>query len=174
WPVNTDAGWQRGSTLRVLTTRQLREDLTRTWYLPLVEPPHLECGEARELDPYLVGLQLGDGCMDHGKVARETFIPAAYLNAPAKERHALLQGLMDTNGTLGAEGRDVSAVCASRRLAEDVAWLTRSLGGYARSRPVTKAGAQYWMTSVALPDHFPPFRLERKHERWRPGTARPR
>jgi ATP-dependent DNA helicase RecG len=74
----------------------------------------------------------------------------------------LLQGLMDTDGTLGAEGRDVSFVSASEQLAQDVAWLVRSLGGYARCRPVIKVGKVFWATSIALPNSFCPFRLSRK------------
>jgi ATP-dependent DNA helicase RecG len=47
------------------------------------------------------------------------------LVAPVKVRRALLEGLM---------GAGPSFVSTSRRLAEEVAWLVRSLGGYARCR----------------------------------------
>nr|BFE34495.1 hypothetical protein GCM10010200_067460 [Actinomadura rugatobispora] len=235
WAVKTDTGWHRGSALKVLTTRELRHDLLRKsgnakWYVPLIEPPELdrpEGPEGRPVDPYLLGVLLGDGCLLYGRVtistrddeilravsesmpdacrirqsesrpldwfvlgerrgagnpllaalreldvygkgSYEKFVPASYLVAPVKERHALLQGLLDTDGTLRAEGRDVSFTSASRRLAEDVAWLTRSLGGYARCRPVTKVGKRFWITSVKLPNAFPPFRLARKADKVRP------
>lgn len=234
WAVKTDTGWYRGSALKVLTTRELRHDLLRKsgtskWYLPLIEAPELDSPVERPVDPYLLGLLLGDGCMKYGRVeistrdqeivdavaelvpdgcrlrrkkdrpldwlilgerrgagnpliaalrelgvygkgAHDKFVPPAYLNAPAKQRHALLQGLLDTDGTLRAEGRDVSLVSASRRMAEATAWLTRSLGGYARCRRIQKAGGHYWMTSVALPNDYPPFRLTRKADRFRPRT----
>ncbi|QKG25998.1 ATP-dependent DNA helicase RecG [Actinomadura verrucosospora] len=234
WAVKTDTGWHRGSDLKVLTTRELRQDLLRKsgaskWYLPLVEAPELDAQVARPIDPYLLGVLLGDGFMKYGRLAISTqdreivdavgelvpdgcrlvqradrpldwsilgerrgagnpaiaalrdlgvygkgaydkFVPAGYLNASAKERHALLQGLLDTDGTLRAEGRDVSLLSASRRLAEDVAWLTRSLGGYARCRQTMKMGKPYWTTSVALPNAFPPFRLSRKASRLKPRT----
>lgn len=234
WPVKTDTAWYRGSPLKVLTTRELRGDLLRKngggkWYLPLVEAPELDGLADRPLDPYLLGLLLGDGCMKHGYVQLSTsdqeivaaatallpdgcrvrqrqdrpldwlilgerrgagnpviaglrelgvygrgshdkFVPPAYMAAPVKDRHAILQGLLDSDGTLRAEGRDVSFTSASRQLAEDVAWLVRSLGGYARCRPVTKVGNQYWTTSLALPNHVAPFRLERKASRLKPRT----
>ncbi|MBW8486058.1 DEAD/DEAH box helicase [Actinomadura sp. PM05-2] len=234
WPVKTDTGWHRGGPLKVLTTRELRADLLRKsgtskWYLPLLEAPELDDLGERPVDPYLLGLLLGDGSLLHGRVEISTqdeeivqavaelvpdgcrmrrkpsrpldwqilgerrgagnplivalrrlgvhelrahgkHVPPAYLAAPAKARHALLQGLLDTDGTLRAEGRDVSFTSASERLAEDVAWLTRSLGGYARCRPVTRAGGRYWTTSVALPDAYAPFRLPRKASKLRPHT----
>lgn len=234
WGVKTDTGWHRGSPLKVLSTRRLREDLLRKsggskWYVPLTEPPELECGRERPIDPYLLGLLLGDGCMKYGRVeistrdpeivdavealmpvgcrmrqktgrpldwlilgerrgggnpllaalrelgvygtgAHDKFVPSAYLEAPTKERHALLQGLLDTDGTLRAEGRDVSFLSASRALADAVAWLVRSLGGYARCRQISKAGGLYWTTSISLPNAFAPFRLSRKAERLKPRS----
>nr|WP_240489943.1 helicase-related protein [Actinomadura atramentaria] len=139
----------------------------------------LRRSESRPLDWSILGERRGAGnpllaalreIGVYGLGAHDKFVPPSYLAAPAKDREALLQGLMDTDGTLRAEGRDVSFVSASRRLAEDVAWLTRSLGGYARCRPVVKMGARYWMTSVALPNSVRPFRLARKADRLRPRT----
>jgi ATP-dependent DNA helicase RecG len=234
WAVKTDDAWHRGSPLKVLTTRELRQDLCRKsgagkWYVPLVEAPELDSPGDRPIDPYLLGVLLGDGFMKYGRLAVSTrdqeivdavaelapsgcrlvqrpdrpldwsllgerrgagnpliaglrelgvygkgahdkFVPSVYLNAPAKQRQALLQGLLDTDGTLRAEGRDVGFVSASRRLAEDVAWLTRSLGGYSRCRQIMKVGKPYWMTSVALPNDVAPFRLSRKASRLRPRT----
>ncbi|MBX6769219.1 MAG: ATP-dependent DNA helicase RecG, partial [Actinomadura rubrobrunea] len=224
WPVKTDDGWRQGGPLEVLTTRELRQELSKgngAWCLPLIEPPQLDAVAPRPVDPYLLGLLLGDGRAENGAVrlpARDPevieavaglipagcrlqqeqdgprdllvlgerrradnpllaalrelgvhgtggcdrFVPDRYLVAPVKERHALLQGLLDSRGTLRAHGRELAFTSASRRLAEDVAWLTRSLGGYARCRPVTDAGERRWTTSVALPDDVESFRLSRK------------
>ncbi|GLW62578.1 hypothetical protein Arub01_08220 [Actinomadura rubrobrunea] len=117
-------------------------------------------GERREAENPLVAALRELGVHETG--ACDRFVPDRYLVAPVKERHALLQGLLDARGTLGAHGREVVFTSASRRLAEDVAWLTRSLGGYARCRPVTDAGERHWTTSVALPDDVDPFRLSSK------------
>src|SRR5215211_2069563 len=67
WAVNTSAAWHRGQTLKVLTTREIREDLLKKngsskWYIPGTIAVDLECGEERPFDPYLLGLLLGDGC----------------------------------------------------------------------------------------------------------------
>ncbi len=105
-----------------------------------------------------------------GKSAREKAVPRSYLIAPRRVRHAVLQGLMDTDGTLSSSGSDVTFTSASRELAEDVAWLVRSLGGRARCRSVRKSGRSYWTTSVILPAAFPPFRLTRKAALLRPRT----
>ena len=102
-----------------------------------------------------------------GKTAHDKAIPTAYLNAPIKVRHAVLQGLMDTDGTVGATGLSVSFLSASQQLAEDVAWLVRSLGGRSRCRRRVKREGTYWYTGVALPPEYPPFRLGRKAGRVR-------
>ncbi|MFJ5307809.1 helicase-related protein [Streptomyces sp. NPDC088350] len=105
----------------------------------------------------LRGLNLW-GVTSHGK-----FVPDAFKNTSIKNRLALLQGLMDTDGTVDADGFSISFCSASLALANDVAWLVRSLGGRARVLP-KKASLN---VSVALPDDYGPFRLARKAERVR-------
>jgi ATP-dependent DNA helicase RecG len=105
-----------------------------------------------------------------GKGAYEKAVPGAYLAAPISERHAVLQGLMDTDGTVARNGMNVTFASASRQLAEDVAWIVRSLGGRARCRPRRINAGVYWRTSVILPAKYPPFRLKRKSKRMLPRT----
>lgn len=227
WAVNTTVRRNRGNPLRVLTLREIRDDLVTAngaskWHLPTVAAPELDCLRDRPLDPYLLGLLLGDGSLLNGRVvfttadpelvtglietlppgchvskppsAREydwyvvgcrrgnnpvidalrsigayghrsptKFVPEAYLVAPVKDRHALLQGLLDTDGTLdGGRGSDVTFLSASATLADQVGWLAESLGGTGRVRPVTKLGNTYHLVSIRLPNEFPPFRLGRK------------
>ncbi|MEI6870637.1 MAG: AAA family ATPase, partial [Verrucomicrobiota bacterium] len=64
-----------------------------------------------------------------GKRDFEKEIPGAYLMSSSEDRLALLQGLMDTDG--GASGSRRKFGSASPTLAEQVAWLARSLGGWA-------------------------------------------
>jgi ATP-dependent DNA helicase RecG len=99
------------------------------------------------------------GVPSHG-----TFIPDEFKNTSIKNRLALLQGLLDTDGTVHPDGLSISLCSASRRLADDVAWLVRSLGGGARVLPKKAA----FIVSVSLPDEYAPFRLTRKAERVRP------
>ncbi|CAM5251767.1 hypothetical protein STANM309S_01044 [Streptomyces tanashiensis] len=96
-----------------------------------------------------------------GATSHDKFIPEQFKNATIKDRLAVLQGLLDTDGTVHQDGMSVSLCSASRLLAEDVAWLVRSLGGRARVLPKGTA----FNVSVALPDEYPPFRLTRKAER---------
>jgi ATP-dependent DNA helicase RecG len=106
-----------------------------------------------------------------GKRAADKEVPEAYLVAPIHVRHALLQGLLDTDGTLDATtGSNVTFASASCRLAENVAWLVRSLGGRARCRERRVGGKNYWLTSVILPPEYRPFRLRRKAELLKPRT----
>ncbi|MGW3045307.1 helicase-related protein [Kitasatospora sp. NPDC001159] len=227
WIVATSCAWHRGDEPEILTTREIRGDLwkrngTSKWYLPQATPVDLGQGDEQPLDPYLMGVLLGDGTFRHqlgfstadaeildavkatvppecvvtqklskpydylirlpgprggtqrnpvNRVLRELglwdltshekFVPEVFKNASVKHRLAVLQGLMDTDGTVGRNGYSVSFCSASRSLADDVAWLVRSLGGRARVRPKQAA----FEVSVALPDEYPPFRLPRKAEK---------
>ncbi|MGW2382004.1 helicase-related protein [Streptomyces sp. NPDC001658] len=96
------------------------------------------------------------GVTSHGK-----FVPDEFKNTSIKHRLAVLQGLMDTDGTVDKGGLSISFCSVSRRLAEDVAWLVRSLGGRARILPKRAA----FNVSVSLPGEYAPFRLRRKAER---------
>lgn len=58
------------------------------------------------------------------------FVPADYLYNSADVRLGLLNGLLDTDGTVDRSGV-ISFTSTSRRLADDVAHLVRSLGGRA-------------------------------------------
>ncbi|MEW2527149.1 helicase-related protein [Streptomyces sp. NPDC047071] len=229
WIVGTSCGWHRGQAPKVLTSREIRLDLLKAngsskWYLPVAAPVDLGGDEGLPLDPYLVGLLLGDGSFRHnlrlstadaeiheaaaaavapdcrltpvtgsacdytiqlahraggvrnpvvqalrdmglwGVTSHGKFVPDVFKNTSIKNRLALLQGLLDTGGTVQPDGLSISLRSASRRLAEDVAWLVRSLGGRARVLPKKAA----FDVSVALPAEYEPFRLTRKADRVRP------
>ena len=235
WQVQTSTARWRGDKPKVMSLGEIAGDLRRPsgaakWHVELPEPIDLECGLSRPLDPYALGLLLGDGglslphrvrfttsdpelvdalrallpeyelrqethrpydwkilrspvrapdsvlsdvkldnpstlvrayragatheaiaerlpvsastvrlrLIDAGAVARpssrrhrllgqlgalglmgkrshEKFVPRAYLAAPIRDRHALLQGLMDTDGTVGRSGLNVSFTSASRQ-----------------------------------------------------------
>jgi len=59
------------------------------------------------------------------------FIPRAYLVAPVRDRVELLRGLVDTDGYVNVKGKSVEFSTSSPRMAEDVVYLVRSLGGIA-------------------------------------------
>jgi hypothetical protein len=60
--------------------------------------------------------------------SQHKFIPAEYLVADVQSRIELLQGLMDTDGTSDKHGQSSYYATTSKRLAEDVGNLVRSLG----------------------------------------------
>jgi len=194
WIVGTSRGWHRGQPPKVMTTREIRLDTfeangSSKWYIPAATPVDLGGDSGLPLDPYVFGLLLGDGSFRHdlrlstmddemraaviqtlrdlnlwGVTSHGKFVPDEFKNTSVKNRLALLQGLLDTEGTVHADGLSISLCPASRRLADDVAWLVRSLGGRARVLP-NPAGCH---VSVALPDEYPPFRLTPKADRVRP------
>ncbi|WP_416973190.1 helicase-related protein [Streptomyces sp. 4F14] len=143
---------------QVMTTREIRLDTlaadgSTKWHIPAATPVDLGGDAALPSDPYLLG---------HGTLPES--VPEDFKNTSVKNRLALLQGLLDTDGTVDTDGTGISLRSASRGLADDVAWLVRSLGGRARVLP----GKAAFDVSLALPDEYAPFRLARKAARVRP------
>lgn len=91
-------------------------------------------------------------------------IPLVYLRASAADRHALLQGLMDADGSC-ARGSKLSYATTSPGLATDLVDLVRHLGGIAEviasDRTAEGKGIEYAVRVRVLPQ-FPAFRLARK------------
>lgn len=114
-----------------------------------------------------------------GKDSSTKFIPDSYLWASAEDRLALLQGLMDTDGTIAKDGQTVFCTSNSK-LVDGVLHIVRSLGGTARvcSFPVTsyrspKDGQSHdidsihYRVTICLPSEMLAFRLSRKIDRVR-------
>jgi phage terminase large subunit-like protein len=106
----------------------------------------------------------------HG--AADKKVPEAYLWASPAVRLAVLQGLMDTDGTCEKSGA-MTFTSISKPLADDVAFLARSFGAkcHTRSRVTSftykgekKLGKRSWTVTLRLP-HVPVFRLQRKLDR---------
>lgn len=71
--------------------------------------------------------------------SRHKFIPDEYLTSSIEQRIALLQGLLDTDGTADRKGR-ISYTTTSAGLAEDLMELINSLGGTATICVDTRKG----------------------------------
>ena len=105
-------------------------------------------------------------------------VPDAYLTASARQREALLQGLMDTDGTISKAGQ--ASFCGTRRgLAEAVLYLARSLGWRANIRESrallngVDCGEKFdVMFTPKAHDPYSPFRLARKRAMVRDGEVR--
>ncbi|HIJ23076.1 MAG: AAA family ATPase [Candidatus Marinimicrobia bacterium] len=94
------------------------------------------------------------------------FIPDEYKFASVDDRKELLFGLMDTDGSCSKNRTSFST--KSERLADDLIWLTQSLGGIAIKRSYDRTsenkGIEY---SVNVKTHFNPFKLNRKASQWK-------
>ena len=240
WTVQSPVMKKRGRGWKVLPLREIRAQLRDgagncRWYIPITEPIHFERGESLPLDPYVLGVLIGDGSYVDGGVglttadpfvaeevgrllpaaaairktkdprgyqysiiragdsstnpvaaalrelgmwgqrAWEKRLPERYQYAPAADRLALLQGLLDTDGGVACVSKpsSIEFTSTSEPLARSVVALVQSLGGTARikSRFTTythkgekKTGRESWRLSIALPNDISGFRLPRKRE----------
>ena len=108
------------------------------------------------------------------------FIPDDYLWSSIEDRWALLQGLMDTDGTPLSAGSSEFAT-SSLRLARGMADLARSLGLFAKiGKPAKKRyslngekkESKLWHYRVRIRSEKSPFRLARKDALWFPPHSR--
>lgn len=98
-------------------------------------------------------------------VLNNKHIPTKYLRASAEDRMALLQGIMDSDGTAHKDNAGVAIDLCNKQLAHDVAELVRSFGWKCavRERDATLNGkivGTRWRMNFC-PDR-PVFRLKRK------------
>jgi replicative DNA helicase len=151
---------------RVVTTEEMLAEGLRgpggsrpNWYVPLagaIDPPEATL----PVDPYVLGCSLGDGATQR--------VPDAYLRGSFKQRLALLQGLMDIDGTVTNDNGTAELCLANRALLEQAWELVCSLGH--KPYPIRER-------SVPLPDgrtagawrfrwspRDPVFRMARKAE----------
>lgn len=247
WTVSNGYDRKRGVT-RSLTLAELMDAGIQydsgayKWAVPLVDPVEFDqAAEPLPVDPYLLGLLLGDGsfrgnragggqhgsvtmaaaaedaeelagriasripdgttlqCRDRrtwsefyfagpggpypaslkvairglglwGKGSRDKFIPPSYLTATVKDRVAVLQGLIDSDGSIDVRQPNlVRLTTNSDRLAAGAVELVRGLGGLASM--TQHGGRDRWTVVVRrLPDWIVPARLLRKTSRYEPAT----
>ena len=108
------------------------------------------------------------------------FVPSRYKTASIADRLSILQGLLDTDGSVDPKNNVVEFVSVSDQLAQDVGFLVRSLGGVARMRYKAepkymykgerRTGKPAYRVGISLPPEFPPFRLARKLARFTPRS----
>ncbi len=96
----------------------------------------------------------------YGCGASEKFLPATYKMGGRSVRLAVLAGLLDTDGHLC---RNTFEFCSrSRQLAEDVAFVARSIGFLATRREKRVDGVLYWRVYVSGDCERIPTRILRK------------
>lgn len=107
----------------------------------------------------------------HGKTSYDKFIPNSYKISSVDQRYDLLQGLMDTDGTVDHRNGTTSFCTTSKQLAMDVQEIILSLGGrssiscsekYFTYKGEKKKGATAYIVSINIEDKSKLFSLERK------------
>lgn len=110
-----------------------------------------------------------------GKKSYDKYIPDIYKYGSIDQRHKLLQGLMDTDGSISSESsKKIEFFTTSKQLAEDVVWLVESLGGKAwilekksfyTYKGEKKQGHPSYRVNIISP-LYNPFYLPRKAEKY--------
>lgn len=102
-----------------------------------------------------------------GKGSTTKFIPKSYLFGSVSTRETVLQGLLDTDGSAKENG-NITYCTVSRQLADNVAFLARSLGGYTQvntDKPRRGNNGTFTL-NIAFPDRLTPFHMARKKQRY--------
>lgn len=99
------------------------------------------------------------------------FVPEQYKFSSVESRFELLQGLLDTDGTVSKGGK-ISFSSKSKQLAQDVRWIVLSLGGRARisTKRAKYRGKDYgisYSVHIQIKDSAAIFSLPRKKARCR-------
>jgi hypothetical protein len=117
------------------------------------------------------------GVFGHG--ALDKFVPKEYLFSSIEGRTAVLQGLLDTDGTASGGGSCIEFCSISTKLASDVQFLVQSLGGTARiveqlsfinSHGTRVQKQDKYQVYISLPNEIEGFRLERKKTQYTKRT----
>ena len=224
-------------TTNEISSTFISERGRKEYSIPIASPVNFDARDIY-LDPYLLGVLLGDGGFSTGKVlltnqnkeiidevssrlpsdteivhkvdttyafrkvengnnenllqlllksynllgctALSKFVPEDYLFNTKEVRLELLQGLMDTDGTLDYKtGKGASFSTSSEKLKEAVVFLAQSLGGiaYVRSKIPSYSykgrkleGKLSYTVTVNLPEGINPFKLSRKSMVYKPNS----
>jgi phosphate starvation-inducible protein PhoH and related proteins len=126
-----------------------------------------------------------------GTRSKTKFVPEAYLSNSSEVRFGVLQGLLDSDGgpvTQPDRTCRIQYTTCSERLAQNVVFLVRSLGGVAYGRRRVTAGrppglakgrpvhhrSDAFVLDIRLPNGLEPFRLPRKRDLYQKhGGGRP-
>ena len=113
------------------------------------------------------------------KFSYEKSVPDVYKYNTPDIRLAVLQGLLDTDGSIEKSGGCIEYTTTSPTLRDDVKFLVNSLGGkvtitsrYTKYtyKGVKKTGRLSYRMVIKIPGNIVPFRLSRKVERYVPKT----
>ncbi len=146
----------------------------RTWSISRKVP---QVGRSAVENPLVTSLKLL-GIMN--ALSYDKHIPREYLFNSPRVRFALLQGLLDTDGTISKNGHSSYFYKVSARLAQDVLFLVQSFGGIVRikeKRPTyrykgeLRQGVTCYSLCISLPPELNPFQLRRKADKVIPKSS---
>lgn len=106
-------------------------------------------------------------------ISQKKHIPEEYIQGSIEQRLELLQGLMDGDGSISGNG-SCKFHSVSKRLAEDVRDVARSLGGLAHINECHRDDKATYDTEyvVVISMKLNPFKLGRKADKWKPGNKK--
>lgn len=117
----------------------------------------------------------------HQCYSHERYIPDDYKHNSIANRRALFDGLMDTDGEVCCSGA-IGYATTSKRLADDVVWLARSLGCKAAIQPTVK---KTWYPDaegnrvecrdcyrITINAPFNPFTIAHRRDAYKPSERR--
>ncbi|MFC5053731.1 PhoH family protein [Saccharothrix xinjiangensis] len=200
WTVRTASDRRRNKPWRVLETKEMIGDLraahARRYELPLLSAPVRHPEQEVPMDPYALGLLLGDGCPtgattpsfatdDPGAAvaagavlptgapgcrvaaAGGGSVPAAYHENAVEIRLGVLQGLLDSAGEPVEQAGGACLV----RFTTSSALIGDDVVDLVRSlggvAEVAVAPADPHVVDIRLPEGVEPFRLARKRDAYR-------
>lgn len=143
----------------------------------LCGPDYNKLARSGELPPLLPMDSLNTRLRNLGVLGNK-HVPDAYLNAGHDQRLALLQGLMDSDGSIEDRQGSVEFCSTLKPLAEAVLYLARSLGWRAfinegNAKLYGHVTSRRWrVTWSPRTDGLVPFRLPRKLARMLPASTR--
>jgi predicted ribonuclease YlaK len=114
-----------------------------------------------------------------GHLSYDKFVPDLYKYNNPSVRLGVLQGLMDTDGTVSKNGYGLSFATSSETLANDMQELVMSFGGKATVstkqpfytyKGIKKQGHISYVLHISLPTDVLPFKLERKAKLYKPRS----
>lgn len=89
-------------------------------------------------------------------------VPSSYKTASLRQRALLLAGLLDTDGSYSNRCPGYEITQKRKALAEDIAWLARSLGLKAKIKEKIIGGTAYWRVALMGPVWRIPCRVNHK------------
>ncbi|MCB1713325.1 MAG: hypothetical protein KDH96_12895, partial [Candidatus Riesia sp.] len=95
------------------------------------------------------------------------FIPEIYKTASIQDRIALLQGLLDTDGYVNAQGNDIHFTNVNKQLIDDFTEISRSLGLKVTVSTKENQNGLFYRARISGNIPFNIFRLDRKLERFK-------